>query len=121
MLLSCCGHTGCAACVDQAVAAQRCHAAGCAAAALSSHRVPVAALGSDPASRAGGGSSGGGGPHGSKLTQLVRGLQAALRSGTDRALVFVQFPDLAEKVCRAAAFVLLPLPLQPCLSLGHVW
>ena len=88
-LLSCCGHVGETQRVQRAASEQLCfeHPA-CQAPARPSCVIPVAELGKE---------AGGGGAVGVKLAGVIGLVQRIPKS--ERVLVFVQFPDLLDKVC----------------------
>ncbi|KAK3237919.1 hypothetical protein CYMTET_52037, partial [Cymbomonas tetramitiformis] len=91
-VLSCCGHVGEATCLLEFAEKQECPTPGCSAAARLGSVVPVPSLGVDQ-------DHGQGGKFGTKLAQIVTLLRSL--NNSERALVFVQFPDLMEKVAEA--------------------
>ncbi|CAM9936078.1 unnamed protein product [Phaeothamnion confervicola] len=108
-LLSCCGHSGCDACLRARAEHGNCVDASCTASARSDSVVKALSLGGTDSGVAVGG------PHGSKLAAIVKlvaevtktrkdGGSGGFDGGDDdgdRVLIFVQFPDLMKKVAEA--------------------
>ena len=94
-VLSCCGHQGDLTIMRQRAALQRCVVEDCEAPVRATNVVERVDLGTDDQT----GESEAGGTYGSKLKELVRAINEVPQN--ERVLVFVQFPDLAELVCKA--------------------
>ncbi|KAJ3021731.1 hypothetical protein HKX48_007900 [Thoreauomyces humboldtii] len=90
-VLSCCGHTGCSACLMEEAANQRCALTGCDAPARTTSVVLANVIGVD--------TDGTLSPHGKKLSDLVALIEGLPTD--DRVLVFVQFDDLMTRVAGA--------------------
>ncbi|KAJ3379866.1 hypothetical protein HDU84_006341 [Entophlyctis sp. JEL0112] len=92
-VLSCCGHIGCFSCVTRASASQKCLESGCNIVVHDKAIVPTSVFGSLES-----GSDLTSGKFGAKLVELLRILQIRVLPQNEKALVFVQFDDLMDKV-----------------------
>ncbi|KAI8615565.1 hypothetical protein BC830DRAFT_1064253 [Chytriomyces sp. MP71] len=99
-VLSCCGHMGCIACVTLSAVNQRCLKSGCNIVVHDKAIVPTSIFG-DLATSYDASESTASGKFGAKLMSLVSILQERVIPQKEKALIFVQFDDLMEKVCAA--------------------
>jgi hypothetical protein len=91
-VLSCCGHQGCVTCLLEAAHNQECNVHNCSVAARTKAVVTATFLGANE-------KHGKGGRFGAKLLDIVKKINAI--DASERILVFVQFPDLMQKVADA--------------------
>ncbi|TPX64723.1 hypothetical protein SpCBS45565_g05673 [Spizellomyces sp. 'palustris'] len=92
VFLSCCGHLGCHTCVLEEAEKETCVTPGCQVAARSNFIVTPESLGVDQDDFGSG--------HGAKLSAIVSLIKDKIPS-KDRILIFVQFPELKQKVSEA--------------------
>ncbi|KAJ3052919.1 hypothetical protein HK097_005420 [Rhizophlyctis rosea] len=99
-VLSCCGHTGCEGCLKASAIEQMCTVEGCKAPARLTNVILASTLGKDDAQKSG--------RFGAKLQKLVELLKTEVLPKKERALVFVQFPDLMDVVAQALDHAKIP-------------
>jgi SNF2 family DNA or RNA helicase len=91
-ILSCCGHTACAGCLN-GLSLQQCPQSGCDAAMRDTDILPLATIQRSAGSDCAG--------FGAKLDNLVELLKRKVIKARERAIIFTQYPELEEQVAKA--------------------